>query len=109
MLWEGESAWLATLRDVSDRRLSERLLQARMALVDFSASHSVVEILQYALDEVGRFVSSPVGFYHLVAEDGHTLAERAWSTQTPSDSAQWVSPRFIVQLIRPVCGQTASN
>lgn len=82
MLWEGESAWLATLRDVSDRRLSERLLQARMALVDYSASHSVVEILQYALDEVGRFVSSPVGFYHLVAEDGHTLAERAWSTQT---------------------------
>jgi len=58
------------------------LLRARLHLMDFATSHSIEEVLQKTLDEIGEIVDSPIGFYHFVGEDQKTLSLQAWSTRT---------------------------
>jgi PAS domain S-box-containing protein len=65
-----------------ERKRTESLLRARMRLMDFAASHSLDEVLQETVDEVGEIVDSPIGFYHFVGDDQKTLSLQAWSTRT---------------------------
>lgn len=69
-------------RDKSDERRVEKLLKARLSLVDFAASHNLEELLTKSLDEVGELVGSPIGFYHFVEKDQKTLTLQQWSTRT---------------------------
>lgn len=72
-----------TLEDeLSQRRQEERLIQLRLSLLEFSATHSLEDVLQHTLDEVGDLVDSPIGFYHFVESDQKTLSLQAWSTRT---------------------------
>ncbi|MCI0475421.1 MAG: PAS domain S-box protein, partial [Anaerolineales bacterium] len=68
--------------DITARRQSEEFLRARVRLMEYSAIHSLGEILQKTLDEVGVIVNSPIGFYHFVEPDQKTLSLQAWSTRT---------------------------
>src|SRR5208283_5440846 len=65
-----------------ERKRTESLLRARMRLMDFAATHSLDEVLQKTLDEIGEIVDSPIGFYHFVGDDQKTLSLQAWSTRT---------------------------
>lgn len=69
-------------RDISERRLAERLIQVRLSLLEFAATHNLDELLQKTLDEVTALVDSPIGFYHFVEPDQKTLSLQAWSTLT---------------------------
>ncbi len=69
-------------RDQSEEHRIQRLLQVRLTLLEYAASHSLDELLTKALDEVGNLVSSPIGFYHFVGSDQHTLSLQQWSTRT---------------------------
>lgn len=68
--------------DISERKRSERISQSRLRILEYSADHSLEEVLQNTLDEVGALVNSPIGFYHFVDADQQTLTLQAWSTAT---------------------------
>jgi diguanylate cyclase (GGDEF)-like protein/PAS domain S-box-containing protein len=69
-------------RDITQRKQSENIIQARLRLVEFAARHSLDELFQKTLDEVCAITDSPIGFYHLVASDQVSLTLQAWSTRT---------------------------
>jgi diguanylate cyclase (GGDEF)-like protein/PAS domain S-box-containing protein len=69
-------------RELLKREQEEKITQVRLSLLEFSTTHSLDELLQKTLDEVGALVESPIGFYHFVEEDQNTLSLQAWSTRT---------------------------
>ncbi|MDJ0783533.1 MAG: PAS domain S-box protein [Desulfosarcinaceae bacterium] len=62
--------------------LWHRIITTRLELIDFARTHSLEALLTRALDLVGSFVESPIGFYHFVHSDQKTLSLQQWSTQT---------------------------
>jgi PAS domain S-box-containing protein len=78
-----EPGQFATIfEDVTERKRAEELIRVRLTLLEFSATHSLDELLQKTLDEVGTLTDSPIGFYHFVSEDQKSLTLQAWSTRT---------------------------
>jgi PAS domain S-box-containing protein len=69
-------------RDITERKHAEQIVQVRLRLVDFSANHSLDELLQATLDEAEALTASSIGFYHVAGEDGNELTRQAWSTAT---------------------------
>jgi PAS domain S-box-containing protein len=69
------------IRDITARKQGEKIIQLRL-LFEFAAEHSLEELMQKALDEIGQITGSPLGFYHLVEADQETLSLQAWSTRT---------------------------
>ncbi len=68
--------------EVTDYKKSEKIIEARLRLVEYSLNHSLDEVLQKTLDEVTEISESPIGFYHFVGDDEKTLHLQAWSTRT---------------------------
>ena len=60
-------------------------INIRLRLFEFAASHSLEELLQKTLDEIGALTNSPIGFFHFVENDQKTLSLQAWSTQTAKE------------------------
>jgi PAS domain S-box-containing protein len=54
----------------------------------FAATHSLAELLQKTLDEVGELTGSPIGFFHFVEADQKNLTLQAWSTRTLEEFCQ---------------------
>jgi two-component system cell cycle sensor histidine kinase/response regulator CckA len=73
---------LCSARDMTQNKQAENVVRVRLNLLEFATAHSLEELLQKTLDEVGALTSSPIGFYHFVETDQETLSLRAWSTQT---------------------------
>jgi two-component system, cell cycle sensor histidine kinase and response regulator CckA len=71
-----------TMLDITDRKRAEQLTNVRITLLEFAVAHSLGELLQKTLDEVGMLTGSPIGFYHFVDEDQKSLTLQAWSTKT---------------------------
>lgn len=69
-------------RDQSAERRIQRLMEARVTLLEYAANHSLDELLTKALDKVGELVQSPIGFYHFVGTDQQTITLQQWSTST---------------------------
>jgi len=60
-------------------------IYTRLRLFEFAASHSLEELLQKTLDEVGALTESAIGFFHFVENDQKTLTLQAWSTRTAEE------------------------
>ena len=75
------SMW-AIVRDISERKRAENIMSARLRLVEYSALHSLEELLQATLDEAESLTDSSIGFYHFVDSDQKSLSLQAWSTRT---------------------------
>lgn len=73
---------LASLIDISEHRQAIEIIQLRLRLIEFAATHSLNELMRMALDEIGIVTGSPIGFYHFVEPDQKTLSLQAWSTRT---------------------------
>ena len=69
-------------KNISERKRAENLIRVRLSLLEFATTHSLEELLQKTLDEVGALTESPIGFYHFVDKDQKTLSLQAWSTRT---------------------------
>jgi len=78
----GQNFYQHIIRDITDRKRAEELDRIRLSLLEFAATHSLEELLQKVLDEVGALIDSPIGFYHFVEEDQKTVSLQAWSTLT---------------------------
>ncbi len=85
VLWQGQPADLVIIRDIAGRKQSEEMTAVRLRLMEFADTHSLEELLQYTLDEVGGLVDSPLGFFHFVEADQITLSLQAWSTRTEKE------------------------
>lgn len=69
-------------RNISERKRTDTLLQMRLDLLEFAASHSIDEVMQNALDAICLFTDSNIGFYHFVESDQKTFSLQACSTRT---------------------------
>ncbi|MEI7725255.1 MAG: GAF domain-containing protein [Bacteroidota bacterium] len=69
-------------RDVTNRRQSEQILNARLRLTEFSHAHSRNELQQELLNELEALTYSQVGFFHVVDADQNSLTLQSWSTNT---------------------------
>ncbi len=85
---DGEPHILHTARDITERKRAEDLVRVRLDLMDCAASHTLDEVLQKTLDQVGALTDSPIGFYHFVESDQKTLSLQAWSTRTLQEFCQ---------------------
>ncbi|MBN1122984.1 MAG: GAF domain-containing protein [Anaerolineae bacterium] len=78
----GEAHILSVVRDISERKRAEDVVRLRLRLVEYAEDHTVGDLMQKALDEIGELTDSPIGFFHVVEEDQNTLLLQAWSTRT---------------------------
>jgi len=76
------SGVVMVFRDQTEERRTQRLVQARLSLLEFAAANSSGAFIQKALDETGALVQSPIGFYHFVGQDQKTLTLQQWSSRT---------------------------
>lgn len=67
-------------KDVTERKQSEIIMQKRFELMEYSAHHSLDELMQRTTDEVSELTGSSIGFFHFVDEDHITLSMQTWST-----------------------------
>lgn len=74
-----------SFEDITERKRTENMIKARLELIEYSANHSLDELLTKTLDEVCAMVDSPIGFYHFVESDQNTLSLQAWSTRTTQE------------------------
>ncbi len=78
----GQEKLLECFVDISERKRTEEIINLRLSLIEYAATHSLDELLQKTLDEIGMLSDSPIGFFHFVHEDQKTLSLQAWSTRT---------------------------
>ncbi|MDA8405080.1 MAG: PAS domain S-box protein, partial [Desulfobacteraceae bacterium] len=85
-------------RDQTRERDIDRLLRARLLLLEYAASHSLDDLLQKTVDEVCILTQSPIGFYHFVEPDQKTLSLQAWSTRTMQEfcKAEGKGPHYSI-------------
>jgi diguanylate cyclase (GGDEF)-like protein/PAS domain S-box-containing protein len=76
---------LTSMIDITERKHSEAIAQIRLDLLEFSATHSLDEFMQKALDRISLFTDSTIGFYHFVEPDQKTLSLQAWSICTSDE------------------------
>jgi PAS domain S-box-containing protein len=81
-LFEIDKKRCEILTEETDYKKSEKIIEARLRLVEYSLNHSLDEVLQKTLDEVTEISESPIGFYHFVGDDEKTLHLQGWSTRT---------------------------
>ncbi|MRR56069.1 MAG: PAS domain S-box protein [Deltaproteobacteria bacterium] len=71
--------------DITDRKRTECVIAARMRLLQFSAVHTLDELLEATLNEVEELTGSRIGFYHYLEPDQETLRLQNWSTRTKNE------------------------
>ena len=69
-------------RDQTEEYRKRCTTETRLKLLEYAAEHPLSDLLTEALDEIGRLVNSPIGFYHFVEADQKTLSLQQWSTRT---------------------------
>ncbi len=67
-------------KDVTDRKRTEMIMQKRFELMEYSAKHSLNDLMQKTVDEVSELTSSTIGFFHFMQEDQIRLGMQTWST-----------------------------
>ena len=70
------------LRHIQQRNQTEKILQARLRLIQHANGHTLDELLQLTLDELETLTGSRVGYFHFLEPDQKTLWLRTWSTNT---------------------------
>jgi len=73
---------IGVLQDITERKQSEQILNARLRLTEFSKSHSRNELQQKLLDELELLTNSHIGFFHSIDADQNSLTLQSWSTNT---------------------------
>jgi diguanylate cyclase (GGDEF)-like protein/PAS domain S-box-containing protein len=84
----GEPHILSIVRDISELHRAREILRLRLNLWEYSADHTVDELMQKALDDIEALTGSAISFYHFVMEDEKTLALQTWSTRTEREFCQ---------------------
>ena len=67
------------------RNRTERVITARLRLLEFAATHSLEELLETTINEAEALTGSCIGFYHFLETDQKTLSLQNWSTRTKAE------------------------
>jgi signal transduction histidine kinase/CheY-like chemotaxis protein len=73
---------LEEAKQITEHKRLQDVMKLRLDLMEYAGTHSLEELLQKTLDEIGALTNSPIGFYHFVEPDQKTLSLQAWSTRT---------------------------
>jgi PAS domain S-box-containing protein len=73
---------VGNIMDITRRKKTELLLQARLRLSELSMALSLEELLQRILDEAEALTGSQIGFFHFLEKDQQTLRLQTWSANT---------------------------
>lgn len=68
--------------EICVRNRTERVITARLRLLEFVAGHTMDELLQAVLDEAEELTGSLIGFCHFLESDQKRLTLHSWSTRT---------------------------
>jgi PAS domain S-box-containing protein len=77
--------FLATIQDITKRKLAENLNNARIRLILYSDNHSLDELMEETLNEAETLTGSSISFYHFVDDDQNSLILQNWSTRTKKE------------------------
>jgi diguanylate cyclase (GGDEF)-like protein/PAS domain S-box-containing protein len=78
----------AFLRDITDRKHNEVVLDLRGRLSDLVYQSDQDRIMREALDTAERASHSGIGFFHLVQDDQQQILLQVWSTRTMKGMCQ---------------------
>ncbi|HSL44771.1 MAG TPA: PAS domain S-box protein [Anaerolineales bacterium] len=67
-------------KDITDRKRTETIMQKRFELMEYSAHHTLNELMQKTTDEVSELTGSSIGFFHFMEADQINLGIQTWST-----------------------------
>ncbi len=73
---------IASFMDITQRKINERSIEARIDLMNFAAENPLEVVLQKILDEISFISDSEIGFFHFVVEDESKILTKAWSSNT---------------------------
>jgi PAS domain S-box-containing protein len=79
---------MAFVRDITDEKRSAAIMQARVRLLEYAATHSLEELLVATVDEAETLTGSGIGFLHFLEADQQTVTVQAWSTRTRRDACR---------------------
>jgi PAS domain S-box-containing protein len=71
--------------EINVRNRTERVITARLRLLEFAATHSLDELLETIINEAEALTGSFIGFYHFLETDQKTLSLQTWSTRTKAE------------------------
>jgi diguanylate cyclase (GGDEF)-like protein/PAS domain S-box-containing protein len=80
-----DDCMLSAIQDVTERKRIDDILHLRLKLWEYSLTHTALEVMVKALDEIEVITESRIAFYHLVDEDSNSLSLQAWSTRTKNE------------------------
>ena len=78
----GEMFLYGFIEDITERKKSDNLISARLELSEYSADHSLFELMRKTIDMAEKLTESKIGFFHFVESDQKTINLQTWSTQT---------------------------
>jgi diguanylate cyclase (GGDEF)-like protein/PAS domain S-box-containing protein len=78
----GEAHVLAIVRNITERKLADRIVRTRLRLWEYAADHSVRELMRKALDEVEDMTGSRIGFFHSIDAERNRVDPQVWSART---------------------------
>ncbi|MBI9091563.1 MAG: PAS domain S-box protein [Desulfobacterium sp.] len=70
------------IRNITQRKYQDGLTAAQLRLVDYTAGHTVPQLLQKIIDEAEALTHSKVGFFHFLDQDQSVISRQGWSTNT---------------------------
>ncbi len=82
---QGSLRMIGLVQDIDALKQSEAMIEIRYELIDYSETHSMEELLQRCLVAACELGSSPIGFYHVLDEDGENLTYQVWSLSGSMD------------------------
>ncbi len=80
-----------TALDITKRKQSEKLMQARVRLLEFADRHSLNELFMEMLAEAENLTQSQIGFYHFINQDKGEITLNQWSEQTQKNFCNVIS------------------
>ncbi len=70
------------IKNITHRKYQDDLTAAQLRLVDYTASHSVPQLLQKIIDEAEALTHSRIGFFHFLDQGQGIISRQGWSTNT---------------------------
>ena len=70
------------IQQIEQRIQTERILQARLTLIQYASTHPLEELLRFTLDQIEALTGSRFAYFHFLESDQKTPWLRTWSTHT---------------------------
>lgn len=79
---EEGGSFVSFVKDISERKRTERTMQSRLRLMEYATSHTIEELLQKTIDEAEWTTGSKAGFYTFIDEQRQEVTLSTWSERT---------------------------